>query len=187
MTHIALKALALALKEYKIFNGRKVRLPILGVEGYYPNVSVDVSTAAGIVANGSSNIVKVESADSMSVKEISDFINTNNKKVGSSSGDTTGAGALLPQFLKKPLEILSEQVSLSNTVCPTPHRHSLLTLRCSLTLKFLALASLEGVSEQLLSSPVPTTMEARSASAPISSPLTTASPAVRTSYSLWEV
>ncbi|GMH92571.1 hypothetical protein TL16_g12384 [Triparma laevis f. inornata] len=111
VTHIALKALALALREYSLFNGRNVRLPILGVEGYYPNASVDVSTAAGLVANGSSNIVKVEGADEMSIKQISKFINDNNNKKKKESVKG-GAGALLPNFLKKPLEILSEQLDL---------------------------------------------------------------------------
>ncbi|GMI09625.1 hypothetical protein TrVE_jg9693 [Triparma verrucosa] len=108
VTHIALKALALSLREYSLFNGRKVRLPLLGVEGYYPNLSVDVSTAAGVVANGSSNIVKVEKADQMKINDIAKFINGNNegKKYGKDKG------ALLPKFLKKPLEILSEQLDL---------------------------------------------------------------------------
>ena len=47
----------------------------------------------------------------MSIKQISKFINDNNKKKKKESVKG-GAGALLPNFLKKPLEILSEQLDL---------------------------------------------------------------------------
>ena len=71
VTHIALKALALTLKEMPIFNGRRVKLPLIGVEGWYPNVGIDVSTTAGRPENGSGSIVKLRDADGMGVGEIS--------------------------------------------------------------------------------------------------------------------
>ena len=70
MTHIAVKAVASALSEHRIFNGRYVRMPLIGVEGYYPNATVDVSTAAGQMKNGGANIVKVKAADKMTAEEV---------------------------------------------------------------------------------------------------------------------
>jgi len=47
VTHIALKAAAQVLGEMPAFNGRKVSLPLLGLSGYFPNATIDVSTALG--------------------------------------------------------------------------------------------------------------------------------------------
>ena len=71
VTHIALKACALVLNEMALFNGRAVRLPLLGINGYYPNATVDVSTSAGRPENGTKRIVKLVDAHLLGVGEIS--------------------------------------------------------------------------------------------------------------------
>ena len=109
VTHIALKALAVTLSEMKLFNGRKVKLPLLGVEGYYPNSGVDVSTSAGKPENGSSSIFKLVDADSMSVGSIASTISAlSSEKKKATGGHTT----LIPTLFRKPLEVLSEQLDL---------------------------------------------------------------------------
>ncbi|GMI36822.1 hypothetical protein TrCOL_g6126 [Triparma columacea] len=108
VTHIALKALALTLREMPIFNGRRVNLPLIGVSGWYPNAGVDVSTTAGRPENGVKGIVKLRDADGMGVKDISREIavRANGRKEG------WGGDAAVPGFLKKPMEVLSEQLDL---------------------------------------------------------------------------
>jgi hypothetical protein len=91
-----------------IFNGRRVNLPLIGVSGWYPNAGVDVSTTAGRPENGVKGIVKLRDADGMGVKDISREIavRANGRKEG------WGGDAAVPGFLKKPMEVLSEQLDL---------------------------------------------------------------------------
>ena len=106
VTHIAVAAVARALSEHRIFNGRYVRMPLIGVEGYYPNATVDVSTAAGSMKNGGANIVKVRAADKMSVAEVAGAVRA--------AGDGAAASSkpVLPWLLRRPMEIMSDQLDL---------------------------------------------------------------------------
>ena len=115
VTHITLKAVAQVLKEFRCFNGRKVRLPLLGIEGYFPNSSIDVSTAVGKSENGSRNIFKVEGADALTAPEIANVINRS--KVALKKKKEGGGGSSLSEYpllalLRIPLDILSEQLDL---------------------------------------------------------------------------
>ncbi|GMH52175.1 hypothetical protein TrRE_jg12985 [Triparma retinervis] len=109
VTHIALKALALTLREMPTFNGRRVNLPLIGVSGWYPNAGIDVSTTAGRPENGVRGIVKLRDADGMGVAEISREIT---KRATRGDGGGWGGDAAVPGFLKRPMEVLSEQLDL---------------------------------------------------------------------------
>ena len=74
MTHIAMRAVAQVLEEMPSFNGRKVNLPLLGIKGFFPNATVDVSTALGRHTNGTSGFVKVTGANCLSVVGISEKV-----------------------------------------------------------------------------------------------------------------
>jgi len=112
VTHIAMRAAAQVLDEMPAFNGRRVTLPLLGIRGFFPNATIDVSTALGKHTNGTSGIVKVCNANCLSVVDISKKVveMVGLRKVGRKFAD-----ALLPNFLRAPLTVLSEQLDLPVT------------------------------------------------------------------------
>ncbi|GMI40530.1 hypothetical protein TeGR_g4100 [Tetraparma gracilis] len=111
VTHIALKACAIVLQEISLFNGRSVKLPLLGINGYYPNASVDVSTSAGRSENGTKRIVKLVDAHELSVADIAQQIQTLLAEKTMAAKSITRA--ILPGFIRAPLEVLSEQLDLA--------------------------------------------------------------------------
>eukprot|EP00592_Proboscia_alata_P004530 CAMPEP_0194369276 /NCGR_PEP_ID=MMETSP0174-20130528/17555_1 /TAXON_ID=216777 /ORGANISM="Proboscia alata, Strain PI-D3" /LENGTH=1140 /DNA_ID=CAMNT_0039146117 /DNA_START=109 /DNA_END=3531 /DNA_ORIENTATION=- len=46
INHIIVKAVAQAISEQEVLNGRRVHMPLIGVEGFYPNRGIDISVEA---------------------------------------------------------------------------------------------------------------------------------------------
>eukprot|EP00591_Stephanopyxis_turris_P009711 CAMPEP_0195528350 /NCGR_PEP_ID=MMETSP0794_2-20130614/30448_1 /TAXON_ID=515487 /ORGANISM="Stephanopyxis turris, Strain CCMP 815" /LENGTH=1203 /DNA_ID=CAMNT_0040659473 /DNA_START=88 /DNA_END=3699 /DNA_ORIENTATION=- len=76
ITHIVIKAVARALSELKGFNCRSINIPLLGISGFYPNSTVDVSVASGIhrLSSGANATVKLTGVEKMTIKDIANHL-----------------------------------------------------------------------------------------------------------------
>ena len=72
VTHIVIKAAARAMSEFPSFNGYKVSIPMLAIQGYFPYRQIDISVAKGIHRSSSeSNYTsKLCNVDQLTIKDI---------------------------------------------------------------------------------------------------------------------
>eukprot|EP00593_Proboscia_inermis_P009964 CAMPEP_0171325142 /NCGR_PEP_ID=MMETSP0816-20121228/116621_1 /TAXON_ID=420281 /ORGANISM="Proboscia inermis, Strain CCAP1064/1" /LENGTH=369 /DNA_ID=CAMNT_0011824243 /DNA_START=49 /DNA_END=1158 /DNA_ORIENTATION=+ len=90
ITHVVIRAVAVALSEMKVLNERRVRAPLFGLDAFYPNKTVNilVDCSAGDKLVGGRGAVKLTNVDQMSVKDIATCIRSgNNNFVTTSEND----------------------------------------------------------------------------------------------------
>lgn len=72
VTHLVVKAVALALSRMPSLNGRRVLLPLIGIKGFYQNDGIDIHVVPGVGSSKfwSNTTLKLERADRMSVNDV---------------------------------------------------------------------------------------------------------------------
>ena len=99
--------MARALSEVQALNSRRVNIPFLGIQGFYPNKNIDISISTSGTAH---DTVKLSNIRGISTREIADQLK---RKVLDSSVSKRHS-SLLPNVLQVPLDMISEIFDVGN-------------------------------------------------------------------------
>ena len=98
VSHIVVKAIALAMSEMSIFNTTRINIPLLGIQGCYQRKRIDVSVVAGIhrLSKGANHALLIKDVNKLSIRGIANDLSmkSNSLMANKTDKDKTDSNAL---------------------------------------------------------------------------------------------
>ena len=107
VTHVCIQAVAKALSDVPSLNARRIDIPLLGIQGFYPNKTVDVSVSTSGTARDTVKLANIRGA---TTREIANQLASKSSKYSASKRHESA----IPELLQIPLDLISETFDVGN-------------------------------------------------------------------------